>query len=137
MNKNRLYSFVLIACFIGYSWLFFLNFFAVKISKIDFTVCLFKRITTIPCPSCGTTRAVNQFFNGEILTSLQLNPFGIIVAGIMVICPIWIVFDFFKKTQTFYDFYLKAESRIRTRETAILLILLVLLNWIWNIYKQL
>ncbi len=136
MKKNGLYSFILIACFLGYGWLFFFKLFAAKISKSDFTVCLFKRITTIPCPSCGTTRAVNHFFNGEILTSLYFNPFGIIVAGIMVICPIWILFDFFQKTQTFYDFYLKAESKIRTKKTAILLILLVLLNWIWNLYKQ-
>lgn len=137
MKRNKLYFFILIACFIGYSWLFFLNFLAVKIPGIDFTVCISKRITTVPCPSCGTTRAVNQFFDGEFLASLYLNPLGIIVAGIMVICPIWIAFDFYKNTQTFYDFYLKAESKIRTRKIAVLLILLVLLNWFWNIYKQL
>ena len=135
MKKSRLYTFILIACFIGYGWLFFLNFIAVKIHEVDFTVCLFKRITTFPCASCGTTRAVNQFFNGEFLTSLYFNPFGILVAGIMVICPLWIAYDFFKKTQTFYDFYCKSETKIRTKKKALLIILLVLFNWIWNLYK--
>lgn len=137
MKRNKLYFFILTACFLGYSWLFFLKFFAVKTPEIDFTVCISKRITNLPCPSCGTTRAVTHFFYGDFLTSLYLNPFGIIVAGIMVICPIWIAFDFFKNTQTFYDFYLKMESKIRTRKILFLLVILVLLNWFWNIYKQL
>jgi hypothetical protein len=136
MTKNKLYTLILIACFLGYSWLFFFDFVSHLNSDHDFTVCLFKRITTIPCPSCGTTRAVDSFFKGNILTSLYLNPFGIIVAGIMLIAPGWIAFDYFTKRQSFYDFYIKTETIIRTKKVAILLIILVILNWIWNINKQ-
>lgn len=137
MKKNKFYRLVLFACFIGYCWLFILKFFANKFPNIDFTACIFKRITNIPCASCGTTRAVTQLFNGELLASLYLNPIGIIVAAIMVISPIWITLDFFTKRQTFYDFYIKTERQIRIRKISILLILLILLNWIWNIYKHL
>lgn len=137
MKKNKLYNLVIFACFIGYGWLFFLKFFANKFTNIDFTACIFKRITTIPCASCGTTRALTQLFNGELLASLHLNPIGIIVAAIMVISPIWITFDFLTKRQTFYEFYIKTERQIRIRKISILLILLMLLNWIWNINKHL
>lgn len=136
MTKNKLYTLILIACFLGFSWLFFFDFISHSNSDYDFTVCVFKRITTIPCPSCGTSRAVNSFFKGNILTSLYLNPFGIIVAGIMLIAPGWIAFDYFTKRQSFYDFYIKTETIIRTKKVAILLIILVILNWIWNINKQ-
>lgn len=137
MKKNRLYLFILTACFFGYGWLFFLNFISSKTSNLDFTVCLFKKITNLPCPSCGTTRAMNQLFHGELLSSLSLNPFGIIVFGIMIVSPIWILLDFLTKKETFYNFYIKFETIIRIKKIAIPLIFLVILNWIWNIYKQL
>jgi hypothetical protein len=137
MTKNKLYFFILTACFFGYSWLFFLKSVPGGISNQDFSVCLSKKITTIPCPSCGTTRAVNHLFNGELLASLFINPFGIIVSGIMLIAPLWILFDFFTEKDTFYNFYGKTEVLIRTKKIAFPLIFLVILNWIWNIYKQL
>jgi hypothetical protein len=137
MTKNKLYSLVLVACFFGYSWLLFLRLMEIKKSNLDLTVCLFKRITNLPCPSCGTTRAVASLFNGEIVKSLFLNPFGIIVATIMVVSPVWIIWDFIKREQSFFDFYRKVEKLIRKKEIAIPLIILVILNWIWNIYKHL
>lgn len=137
MKKNKLYNLVLTACFLGYSWLFFFKFFAHSSSKIDLTACLFKRITTIPCPSCGVTRAIQEIIRGNIISSLLINPFGIIVALIMFGVPFWIIYDYLIKKETFYTFYLKAESIIRTKKVAFFLILLVLLNWIWNIHKQL
>lgn len=137
MKKNKLYFLTLVACFLGFSWLFFLKFMPNSISNIDFTVCLFKKITTIPCPSCGTTRAVNQLFHGDFFASILLNPFGVLVFGIMIVCPLWIAYDYFTGKSTFHHFYIKSEAFIRTRKVAILLIFLVILNWIWNIYKQL
>jgi len=137
MTKNKLYILILFACFLGYSWLVFLKLIEVKKSSLDLTVCVFKRVTTLPCPSCGTTRAVSFLFNGEIVKSLFLNPFGIIVAVIMIVSPSWIILDFIATKQTFYNFYIKIENTIKKKEIAISLIILVILNWIWNIYKHL
>jgi len=66
-----------------------------------------------------------------------MNPFGIIVAILMVIAPIWILFDIITKKDTFYFWYKKTEEIIQIKWIAITLIILVLLNWIWNIYKGL
>ncbi len=137
MKKNKLYSLILLACFLGYSWLLFLKLTMVRKSGLDLTVCVFKRVTNLPCPSCGTTRAVSQIFNGEVLTSLYLNPFGILVVVIMTVCPLWIIWDFIKNKQSFYDFYIKIENLLKKKIIAIPLILLVILNWIWNIHKNL
>lgn len=137
MSKNKLYILILFACFLGYSWLLFLKLTVVKNSGLDLTVCILKRVTGFPCPSCGTTRAVSYLFNGEIVKSLFKNPFGIIVAVIMIVSPGWIIWDIVTKKQSFYNFYIKNEKLIRKKEIAIPLIVLVILNWVWNIYKDL
>jgi Protein of unknown function (DUF2752) len=137
MKKNKLYKLIILACFLGYSWLFFFNSRQVKSSKLDFTVCLLKRTTGYPCASCGTTRAVGYFFQGHFLQSLWLNPFGIIVSLIMIVCPIWIGLDCYTKRDTFYLFYRKTEAVLKIRKIYIPLLILVILNWIWNINKHL
>lgn len=134
MTRNKLYSLLLIACLTGFIYLFY-NIHTLQ--SQTFRVCIIKNVTSYPCPSCGTTRAVTLLLKGRILASLLLNPFGIIVTMIMTIFPIWILMDFFLKKETFYFWYKKAEGTIRKPWLASILIVLVLLNWIWNIYKHL
>ncbi|MCE2771205.1 MAG: DUF2752 domain-containing protein [Saprospiraceae bacterium] len=100
-------------------------------------VCLIKNATNIPCPSCGTTRAVVSLVNGDFFEALFLNPFGYIVALIMLLAPIWIVFDLISKKNSLFIFYQKIEKFLVRPKLAILLIFLVLANWIWNISKGL
>jgi hypothetical protein len=92
-------------------------------------------VTDFPCPSCGTTRAVQLLLQGKMFESLAMNPFGILVTLIMTIVPFWILFDIVFKKESFYIAYKKMEKTIRIQWLAAILILLVLLNWIWNIYK--
>jgi hypothetical protein len=98
---------------------------------------MIKNVSGFPCPSCGTTRAVQLLFNGDFTASILTNPFGIIVSGSMLFLPFWIVFDVLLKKQSFYDFYNKMESILKRKKTAIPLIIIVILNWIWNINKGL
>lgn len=133
MNRNKLYISLLIAIALGYIWLFFSN---VSIFKDNHLGCLFKKITTYPCPSCGTTRSVQLVFKGEFFSSLLLNPFGILVATIMLVVPIWISLDYIKKSSSFFKFYKVSELFISKKPIAILLFLLVILNWYWNIKKN-
>lgn len=137
MQKNKLYLFIVLACFAGYGWLYFSLQHQHEIQNNEFSVCLVKNVTNIPCPSCGTTRAVMEVSKGEISRSILLNPFGIIVALIMVVCPIWITYDYLSKKDSFYQFYTKSEAILRRKKVYIPLLILVLLNWIWNITKNL
>jgi len=133
MNRNKLYIFLLIVIALGYLWLFFSN---VTVFHEKQLGCLFKKITTYPCPSCGTTRSVQLVFEGEFFSSLFLNPFGILVAIIMLVVPIWIGVDYVKKSSSFFKFYKASERFISKKPIAILLFLLVILNWYWNIKKN-
>lgn len=134
MTRNRLYLISIIACFFGTLYLIY-HLYSTATETPN--VCLIKNVTGYPCPSCGTTRAIVLLSKGAVLQSLQQNPFGIIVALCMFILPFWIGFDVLKKKATFYDFYIKIESVIRKPKVAVILILLVILNWIWNLYKHL
>jgi hypothetical protein len=40
------------------------------------TLCLFRRITGRPCPSCGLTRSWNAMGHGQLRTALLHHPFG-------------------------------------------------------------
>jgi hypothetical protein len=133
-GRKKLYTILSLACTAGYTWLIFTIQLELKNSG---GVCLIKRVTGVPCPSCGSTRSVLNLLHGEILEALYINPFGLIIAVIMLTLPIWIIFDITTKKRTLYDFYFRVESFIRKPIIAIPLVLLVILNWIWNITKGL
>lgn len=134
MTKKKIYFVILTACLSGFIYLFFKTFYS---KQIHFGFCIFKNVTGIPCPSCGTTRAIELILKGNITESLYMNPFGIIVITLMTIAPFWILYDVIYKKDSFLFFYKKTEESIRIRWVSIVLIGLVLLNWIWNIYKKL
>ncbi|HLA54834.1 MAG TPA: DUF2752 domain-containing protein [Flavobacterium sp.] len=135
MGRNKLYAILGLACLTGYIWVFFSIY--NHSNNLDFGICIFKRITTIPCPSCGSTRALLLLLHGDVLGSVLMNPFGILSAAILLIVPVWLVYDLVSKKQTLLNFYKKAEQTINIRWIAVLLIALVLANWMWNIYKHL
>jgi hypothetical protein len=134
MTRNKLYSLLLIACLAGFIYLFYS---IQKEQQETVGVCIIKNVTGYACPSCGTTRAVLLLLEGKITDSLLLNPFGIIVAIIMTVFPVWVLTDIVLKKETFFSAYKKTEAIIRKPWLAVVLILLVVLNWIWNLYKNL
>jgi len=133
MSKKKLYLLLSIACATGYIWLTFTYFNNAPNNGVG--ICIFKHFTTIPCPSCGSTRSVISLLNGDILGSLLWNPFGLILVAIMVISPIWIFYDIIKHKETLFQSYTRAELFLKRKWVALPAILIVLANWVWNIYK--
>jgi hypothetical protein len=119
----------------GYVWLF-INY-NNSSTQSGFEVCIVKHVTNIPCPSCGATRSAISAIHGNFLDSLTLNPIGLILLLIMIVSPLWITFDFLMKKNSFIVFYTKAEKAFQQKRIAIPSVLLILSNWVWNIYKDL
>lgn len=135
-SRNKLYTILFTACTVGYIWLYY----AISTNKtgIDSVlVCLFKHVTDIPCPSCGSTRSVLAMLHGDFMKSLFINPFGFVIAFIMLATPLWMIIDLSNKRKTLFDFYHKIELKLKKPLYAIPLIFLVMMNWIWNITKGL
>lgn len=124
------------ACVAGYVWILYNTTRSIS-EQNSGEVCFIKRVTNIPCPSCGSTRSVMLLTEGEFIGALKLNPIGYLVAIVMLIAPIWIVADTIKRTNTLFDFYLEIEVFLKRPKVAIPLILLLVINWIWNVTKGL
>ena len=119
MSRNKLYMTIMLACSVGYLYLW--TGFAIP--------CLFKAITGIPCPACGTTRfLIGDFTHG--------NPLGIIVGAAMLL-PIVVILDLLTRGDRVFRLYLWVEKKCRQPMVAAFLIGLVVLNWFWTINKGL
>ena len=135
MTRNRLYFILFLALLAGYSYVLWeIN---MKVLYHPFTPCIFKNITGMACPSCGVTRSILLFTSGNLTSAVLMNPLGLIVAAAMLIIPFWLLYDVAFKKDTLYFAYKKTEHALRIKWVAISLIILMLMNWAWNIHKGL
>lgn len=132
-DRNKLYLLIFIACIAGYIWLYW----SLNETQTEIEVCFVKNITSIPCPSCGSTRSIVSLLNGDFVGAITMNPLGYIVALIMFVSPLWILFDILYKRNTLFTFYRKIESYLKKPHYSLPMILFLIINWIWNITKGL
>jgi hypothetical protein len=135
LKRDNIYPILLIILFAGYLWIGISFASGQTLPDDGGGLCLVKHITGIPCPSCGSTRSVLALINGNISEAASLNPFGFIIALIMLITPFWMAYDTLSKRKTLYDFYCRSEIFLRKPFVAVPLITIVVINWVWNIYK--
>ena len=132
LTRGRLYPLLLLLTACGYIWLFVCD----DSSRVfGWNGCLVRYLFHIPCPSCGTTRAVRAVFHGEWLGALYYNPIGIIMAALMVVIPVWIVIDLLTNSVSLLNAYRITENKLRSWPYAFAGILAILINWIWNLMK--
>jgi len=49
-----------------------------------FPVCVFRFLTGLTCPGCGTTRALHAILHGELETAFMLNPLLLLASPLLV-----------------------------------------------------
>lgn len=135
MKQRKFYSFAGWACVAGY--LYVLLYVFILSGHSSFGVCMFKNVTGIPCPSCGSTRAVALLLHAQFKAAFLMNPIGIALAFLMVFVPIGLLSDRLQNKKQLYTLYSKAETLLRKPVFAIAFFALVGANWIWGIYKGL
>ncbi|NDI99164.1 DUF2752 domain-containing protein [Flavobacterium sp. LaA7.5] len=136
MTKKKLYLIITLGLTAGYSWLAYILLRETP-KHNNMPVCFFKNITGIPCPSCGNTRSVLTLMKGNIKDAVLINPLGLIVAAILLVFPFWLLYDLAYKKDTLYKSFLRFEKTVKNKHIAVILIVLVIINWIWNIQKGL
>lgn len=133
MQKSKLYFIVSIACFFGFIWIYIFRY---AFNPYDIEVCIFKNVTSVSCPACGSSRSVSNLLYGNFLTAFLINPLGYIILSIMIIAPLLMVYDIIANKSYLYWVYYKTEEVLRNKKVSIPLTILVLANWIWNIIKD-
>lgn len=133
MKPNRLHALTLSAILAGGMWLLAQHLWGSELLNHEW--CLFRSATGLPCHSCGTTRSVQALMQGNLPLALMLNPFGLIMAGAMLLFPPWIIYDRLRAKNTFLRFYNTIEKVFRKKIILIPALLLLISNWIWNIIK--
>lgn len=137
MKRYRsLYLFMSLLLLAGYAWLFFELLSSLN-NKYTTQICLFHRVTGYACPSCGTTRSIASILHGDLIDALLINPLGLIAFTGLLILPLIIVFDLISGKRYLVKLYEGTERMVRKPKIAFVLIFLVIVNWIWNIYKAL
>lgn len=93
--------------------------------------CLFKKMTSIPCPACGLTRAYLEILKGNIIQSFSYNILAVpLFIGMLI--SIWLIIEGFFKNQDL--FFSKMFSFFQKYDKFILFLLLI--SWILNIMRQ-
>ena len=124
---NKLKKITIIAVILaGY---FFLIFYPHFINNYSF--CLFKDITGIPCPACGSTRATILLFKGEVLQSILMNPLALVTNFGILVSLLWLIYEIITGRNEFMNFMKKDWSK----RYKVLIAVIIIINWIWNIKK--
>ncbi|MBI3006496.1 MAG: DUF2752 domain-containing protein [Ignavibacteriales bacterium] len=134
MTRKNLYIFSLVLSVAGYALIAW----DVIDSRHGPTVCLFKTVIDLPCPSCGTTRSIAALAAGDVYQAMAINPFGVMSAFALIVIPLWIAADVLRKKDTFYHSYLAVERHVARKPwLSFLAVLIVVANWLWNVSKAL
>ena len=56
---------------------------------LPFEICLLHRLTGIPCLTCGLTRSICHFVQGDLGASLTLHPAGALAVALLLLHALW------------------------------------------------
>lgn len=59
------------------------------LDRIPFHVCGFRRLTGLPCPFCGATRAFCLAMDGRWLDAARMNPLGSAICLAFILILMW------------------------------------------------
>ena len=93
------------------------------------STCSFRKLTGLPCGTCGMSRSVTSFFHGRIIQSILFHPGGPIVS--VVIIWIWIN-SLLALIFPAYDPKLYPD---KGRKYAWLVIIIILVGWAYQIIR--
>ena len=93
--------------------------------------CLWRSLTGVPCPGCGSTRAVAALLHGRVAEAVWFNPAAVLLClyAAAVGAALWV--DSIAKTSI--------SNRLLhfgiPRPALIAAVAAMLCNWVWNILK--
>lgn len=97
---------------------------------LPFTLCHFRAITGLPCPTCGMTTCFIHMTHGDFLRALAVSPLGVFVFFYVLAIIVFMIGHKIWKWPA-----VRVVLGRREKIAAIVLaIVVVLLNWAYNIF---
>ena len=91
--------------------------------------CPFRKLTGIPCPGCGGTRASIELLQGHLFVALQINPLSVVLVIILMVMLVLSWYDYVFKTN---HLNIIVHKRL-PQQFFIPMICLIVIVWIRNI----
>ncbi len=60
------------------------------LDRLPVVVCAFKAVTGLPCPTCGSTRALGRLFSFDLAGAVSMNPLATLAAALVAV---WAIVD--------------------------------------------
>ena len=120
LNKKRLVN---ITIFL----LLFVFFFVIVIQRVSFG-CLLQRLSGLPCPACGMTRAFYKIFRLDFIGAFKTNILSIPLSLFLAFMVISLLYDIIFNKVIFVSTSLKLFSKYY-----IVIIIALIISWIYNI----
>lgn len=97
-----------------------------------------KEFWGIPCPACGTAHGVQHLANGDVKSALASNPFSLLTVLLFPLFIFLTLNDIYHGKNTLGKFLKSIDHFFKNKPLYFWIgIVLVLTNWIWNIFKTL
>lgn len=130
MSEKKVYVLLTGIALLGYIYIFVvLN----GEGNVQLQLCMFHNVTGIPCPSCGTTRAMIQLLHGHFAEAFRLNALCYLQAFFLLILPVLLAVDLIGNKRTLFRTYEWAIRLLNRPWIALILGALLLINWIYLI----
>ena len=92
--------------------------------------CVFKGLTSFPCPTCGATRAALFLAHGEVAASLSMNPLvSLSFIGSCLVFPYSLLALLLHLPRPSVELSVREHVAIR-----VAVLVLVLMNWFYLVY---
>jgi hypothetical protein len=91
-------------------------------------LCVFRNLTGLPCPFCGSTRSVGQILQGNFAEAFAFNPMGFLLSSFVVLMAITPTSINGASQQL-----ARSWERLSGRSQVVSVILVISLLWILNI----
>ncbi len=97
--------------------------------RYNIPLCTFRRVTGIPCPTCGMTTCFIYMTHFQIKDAIIVSPLGSVVFLFSFLSLLYFIFTCFFKLPKIKIVMSKREKSI----FMIIFVVLLLLNWFYNI----
>jgi hypothetical protein len=92
--------------------------------------CVFRALSGVPCPTCGTTRAATAFLNTELTAAFAANPLAVLAGLVFVVgAPLAVAWTMTRRNLPSVTGPLPVSARVAA-------VSLIGLNWIYVIFSS-